>query len=224
MHILLIEDDAQTAAHIADGLRLQSHTIDHSYDGWDGLFRSTLQQFDVVVVDRMLPGLDGVSAIRKMRAAGMNAPVLILTAMGSIEDRLAGFESGADDYLVKPFSMAELNARLNALARRPPMKEESTELAVGDLVLDRLRRTVVRGGESLELKPREFRLLEELMLNANRIVTRAMLLEKVWDFQFDPGTNIVETHMSRIRSKINRADAPALIHTVRGEGYVIRAP
>ena len=224
MHILLIEDDAQTAAHIADGLRLQSHTIDHSYDGWDGLFRSTLQQFDVVVVDRMLPGLDGVSAIRKMRAAGMNAPVLILTAMGSIEDRLAGFESGADDYLVKPFSMAELNARLNALARRPPLKEESTELAVGDLVLDRLRRTVVRGGESLELKPREFRLLEELMLNANRIVTRAMLLEKVWDFQFDPSTNIVETHMSRIRSKINRADAPALIHTVRGEGYVIRAP
>ena len=224
MHILLIEDDAQTAAHIADGLRLQSHTIDHSYDGWDGLFRSTLQQFDVVVVDRMLPGLDGVSAIRKMRAAGMNAPVLILTAMGSIEDRLAGFESGADDYLVKPFSMAELNARLNALARRPPLKEESTELAVGDLVLDRLRRTVVRGGESLELKPREFRLLEELMLNANRIVTRAMLLEKVWDFQFAQGTNIVETHMSRIRSKINRADAPALIHTVRGEGYVIRAP
>lgn len=223
MHILLIEDDAVTAAHIAEGLRLQSHTVEHSYDGWDGLFRSTLQQFDVVIVDRMLPGLDGLSAIRKMRAAGMNAPLLILTAMGAIEDRVAGFESGADDYLVKPFSMAELNARLGALARRPPLKEEMAELVVGDLMLNRLRRNVVRGGEAIDLKPREFRLLEELMLNANRIVTRAMLLEKVWDFQFDPGTNIVETHMSRLRSKINQADAPALIHTVRGEGYVIRA-
>ncbi len=223
MRILLIEDDAQTAAHVADSLRDQSHLIEHSYDGWDGLFRSTLQQFDVVVVDRMLPGLDGLSAIRKMRAAGMQAPVLVLTAMGSIEDRVAGLESGADDYLVKPFSMAELNARLNALGRRPPLKEESAELVVGDLVLDRLRRSVMRGADPIELKPREFRLLEELMLNANRIVTRAMLLERVWDFQFDPGTNIVETHMSRIRAKINRADAPALIHTVRGEGYVIRA-
>ncbi len=223
MRILLIEDDAQTAAHVADSLRDQSHLIEHSYDGWDGLFRSTLQQFDAVVVDRMLPGLDGLSAIRKMRAAGMQAPVLVLTAMGSIEDRVAGLESGADDYLVKPFSMAELNARLNALGRRPPLKEESAELVVGDLVLDRLRRSVMRGADPIELKPREFRLLEELMLNANRIVTRAMLLERVWDFQFDPGTNIVETHMSRIRAKINRADAPALIHTVRGEGYVIRA-
>lgn len=224
MRILLIEDDAQTAAHIADGLRGQSHFVEHSYDGWDGLFRSTLQQFDVVVVDRMLPGLDGLSAIRKMRAAGMKAPVLVLTAMGSIDDRVAGLESGADDYLVKPFSMAELNARLNALNRRPPMKEETTELVVGDLVLDRLRRSVVRGNEPIDLKPREFRLLEELMLNANRVVTRAMLLEKVWEFQFDPGTNIVETHMSRIRSRIDREGAPALIHTVRGEGYVIRAP
>ena len=224
MRIMLIEDDAQTAAHVAEGLRSQSHVVEHSYDGWDGLFRSTLQPFDVVIVDRMLPGLDGLSAIRKMRAAGMKAPVLILTAMGSIDDRVEGLESGADDYLVKPFSMAELNARLNALNRRPPLKDDGTELVVGDLVLDRLRRTVVRGAEPVELKPREFRLLEELMLNADRIVTRAMLLDKVWDFQFDPGTNIVETHMSRIRSKIDRADAPALIHTIRGEGYVIRAP
>ncbi|RYG37640.1 MAG: response regulator transcription factor [Burkholderiales bacterium] len=224
MHILLIEDDAQTAAHIIDGLREQSHSLEQSYDGWDGLFRSTLQSFDAVIIDRMLPGLDGLSAIRKMRAAGMNAPVLILTAMGSIEDRVAGLESGADDYLVKPFSMAELNARLNALGRRPPLREDTAELVVADLALHRLRRTVTRGAETIELKPREFRLLEELMLNANKIVTRAMLLEKVWDFQFDPGTNIVETHMSRIRSKINRDEAPALIHTVRGEGYVIRAP
>lgn len=224
MRILLIEDDAQTAEHVADGLRSQAHIVEHSYDGWDGLFRSTLQPFDVVIFDRMLPGLDGLSAIRKMRAAGMKAPVLILTAMGSIDDRVAGLESGADDYLVKPFSMAELNARLNALNRRPPLKDDGHELVVGDLVLDRLRRTVIRGAEPVELKPREFRLLEELMLNADRIVTRAMLLDKVWDFQFDPGTNIVETHMSRIRSKIDRADAPALIHTIRGEGYVIRAP
>jgi two-component system OmpR family response regulator len=159
-----------------------------------------------------------------MRDAGVKTPVLILTAMGSVEDRVTGLESGADDYLVKPFSVAELNARVNALGRRAPLKEDTSELVVGDLVLDRLRRVVRLAGEVIEFKPREFRLLEELMLNANRVVTRSMLLEKVWDFQFDPGTNIVETHASRIRAKIDRGGAPAFIHTVRGEGYVIRAP
>lgn len=224
MRILLIEDDAQTAAYVARNLQAEAHDVEHSYDGWDGLFRATLKEFDVLVVDRMLPGLDGLSAVQRMRAAGVKAPVLILTAMGSIEDRVAGLESGADDYLVKPFSIAELNARVSALGRRPPLKENTSELVVGDLVLDRLRRVVRRAGEAIDFKPREFRLLEELMLNANRVVTRSMLLERVWDFQFDPGTNIVETHVSRIRAKIDRGSPPALIHTVRGEGYVIRAP
>jgi len=143
--------------------------------------------------------------------------------MGAIEDRVVGLEAGADDYLVKPFSIAELNARVNALGRRPPLREEETTLAVADLVIDRLRRTVKRGEDPIDLQPREFRLLEELMLHAGRIVTRTMLLERVWDFQFDPGTNIVESHISRIRSKIDRGGDPPLIHTLRGAGYVIRA-
>ena len=208
---------------LSNGLREKGHTVDLARDGWDGLFRATLETFDVLIVDRMLPGMDGISIVKKARAAGVMSPVLMLTALGSIEDRVAGLESGADDYLVKPFSLAELNARVNALARRSPVKDQVTELRVGDLVLDRLGRTVKRNDQVIELKPREFRLLEELMLNADRIVTRAMLLDKVWNLQFDPGTNIVETHVSRIRAKIDRGEQPALIHTMRGEGYVIRA-
>jgi two-component system, OmpR family, response regulator len=223
MRILLIEDDPKTAAYIVNGLREKGQTIDLASDGWDGLIRATVETFDVLIVDRMLPGMDGIALVKGARAAGMKAPVLILTALGSIEDRVAGLESGADDYLVKPFSLAELNARVNALARRPPVVEQVTELKIGDLVLDRLGRSVRRGDQIIELKPREFRLLEELMLNADRIVTRAMLLDKVWNLQFDPGTNIVETHISRIRAKVDRGDQPALIHTMRGEGYVIRA-
>jgi two-component system OmpR family response regulator len=223
MRVFLIEDDPKTAAYIVDGLREKGHAVDLATDGWDGLFRATIESFDVLIVDRMLPGMDGISVVRKARAAGVMSPVLILTALGSIEDRVAGLESGADDYLVKPFSLAELNARVNALARRSPVKDQVTELRVADLVLDRLGRTVKRSDQLIELKPREFRLLEELMLNADRIVTRAMLLDKVWNLQFDPGTNIVETHVSRIRAKIDRGEQPALIHTMRGEGYVIRA-
>lgn len=223
MRILLIEDDPQTAAYVVNGLRDKGQTVELAKDGWDGLFRATLETFDLLIVDRMLPGLDGISVVKKVRAAGVMSPVLILTALGSIEDRVSGLEGGADDYLVKPFSFAELNARVNALGRRPVVKEQATELVVGDLVLDRLGRVVKRNGQPIEMKPREFRLLEELMLHADRIVTRAMLLDKVWNLQFDPGTNIVETHVSRIRAKIDRGDQPALIHTMRGEGYVIRA-
>jgi two-component system OmpR family response regulator len=176
-----------------------------------------------MIVDRMLPGLDGLSVVRATRAAGVATPVLMLTAMSAIEDRVTGLEGGADDYLIKPFSFAELNARVNALGRRQPLQEEDTILTVGDLILDRLRRAVKRGDDVIDLQPREFRLLEELMLNAGKVVTRTMLLERVWDFHFDPGTNIVETHISRIRGKIDRGGDAPLIHTVRGAGYVVRA-
>ena len=224
MRILVIEDDEETARYVAKGLREAGQTVETVHDGRKGLLQATHEDFNVMIVDRMLPGLDGLGVVKAVRAAGIRTPVLMLTAMGAIEDRVAGLEGGADDYLVKPFSFSELNARVNALGRRPPLREEATVLSVADLVLDRLRRTLKRGDVAIELQPREFRLLEELMVNADRIVTRTMLLEKVWDFHFDPGTNIVETHISRIRSKIDRGGDPPLIHTVRGAGYVIRAP
>jgi two-component system OmpR family response regulator len=171
----------------------------------------------------MIPRIDGLSLVKAARQAGVEAPMLMLTAMGRVEDRVAGLEGGADDYLVKPFSFSELNARVNALARRPPIREQETVLTVGDLTLDRIRHIARRGAQVIDLQPREFRLLEALMLNAGRVVTRAMLLEQVWEFHFDPGTNIVESHISRIRSKIDRGGDPPLIHTLRGVGYVIRA-
>lgn len=223
MRILLVEDDAKTAAYVARGLRETGQSVELSADGQDGLFRLTHEDFELAIVDRMLPQLDGLSMVKAARAAGFVAPVLLLSAMDAIQDRVAGLEGGADDYLVKPFSFEELNARVNALARRPPIREAETTLAVADLTLDRLRRVVKRGDHVIDLQPREFRLLEELMLNSGRIVTRTMLLERVWEFHFDPGTNIVESHISRIRSKIDRGGDVPLIHTVRGAGYVVRA-
>jgi two-component system OmpR family response regulator len=223
MRILLVEDDAKTAAYVARGLRETGQSVELSADGQDGLFRLTHEDFELAIVDRMLPQLDGLSMVRAARAAGFVAPVLLLSAMDAIQDRVAGLEGGADDYLVKPFSFEELNARVNALARRPPIREAETTLGVADLTLDRLRRIVKRGDHVIDLQPREFRLLEELMLNSGRIVTRTMLLERVWEFHFDPGTNIVESHISRIRSKIDRGGDVPLIHTVRGAGYVVRA-
>ena len=222
MHILVIEDDEETARYVVKGLREAGQSVERVRDGREGMLRATQDSFNLLIVDRMLPGLDGLSVVKAARAAGVETPVLMLTAMGAIEDRVAGLEGGADDYLVKPFSFAELNARVNALGRRQPLKDEETVLTVGDLTLDRLRRIAKRGDQTVELQAREFRLLEELMLNAERVVTRTMLLERVWDFHFDPGTNIVDTHISRIRSKIDRGGDPALIHTVRGAGYVIR--
>lgn len=224
MRILLVEDDEDTAAYVIKGLREVGQSVERARDGRDGLFRATGEDFGLIILDRMMPGLDGLSLLKAVRAAGVAAPVLMLTAMGAIEDRVAGLEAGADDYLVKPFSFAELNARVNALGRRQPLREEETTLVVADLCLDRLRRVVKRGDLQVDLQPREFRLLEELMLNAGRIVTRTMLLERVWEFHFDPGTNIVETHISRIRAKIDRGGDLVLIHTVRGAGYTIRAP
>jgi two-component system OmpR family response regulator len=200
------------------------HTVDLAESGREGLFLAAGEAYDVVVLDRMLPQPDGMTVLRTLRASGVRTPVLLLTALGGIDDRVEGLEAGADDYLVKPFAMAELLARINALARRPPTQDIPAVLQVADLRLDRLTRSVTRGGARVELQPREFQLLEYLMRNAGRVVTRTMLLESVWDFHFDPRTNIVETHMSRLRAKIDRGRANELIHTVRGAGYCLREP
>lgn len=221
--VLVIEDDTETAAYIAGGLREQGHVVDVAADGRDGLFLATEGAHDVLVVDRMLPGLDGLGLVRALRGSGVKAPVLFLTALGGIGDRVQGLEAGGDDYLVKPFAFAELLARLNALARRPPLQEVVTALHVADLEMDLLRRTVTRAGRRVELQPREFSLLEFLLRHADRVVTRTMLLEGVWDFHFDPRTNIVETHMSRLRAKLNEGGLPDLIITLRGAGYTVRS-
>ena len=224
MKVLLIEDDGETSAYVARGLREQGHVVDLAATGRDGLFLAADGGHDVLIVDRMLPGLDGIGVVRALREAGVKAPVLFLTALGGVGDRVRGLEAGGDDYLVKPFAFAELVARVNALARRPPISDAPTALRVADLEMDLLKRTVTRAGNTIELQPREFQLLEFLMRNADRVVTRTMLLEAVWDFHFDPKTNIVETHMSRLRAKISQHGGPDLIHTVRGAGYALRAP
>lgn len=224
MKLLVIEDDADTSAYILRGLREQGHTVDVAATGRDGLFLATGGEHDVLIVDRMLPGLDGIGLVQALRATGVKSPVLFLTALGGVGDRVQGLNAGGDDYLVKPFAFAELLARVNALARRPPLNETPTQLRAADLEMDLLKRSVTRGGRTVELQPREFQLLEYLLRNKERVVTRTMLLEAVWDFHFDPRTNIVETHMSRLRSKIAMESAIELIHTVRGAGYILRAP
>jgi two-component system OmpR family response regulator len=225
MKVLVVEDDAETAAYVARGLKEQGHGVEVAGNGRDGLFLALDQAYDVVIMDRMLPGMDGLSLVKSMRAGGMETPVIFLTALGGVGDRVEGLEAGADDYLVKPFSFSELNARVNALARRPPMRAEAANLVVGDLELNRLQRSARLGDHPLDLKPKEFALLEYLMLNADRVVTRTMLLEHVWDFHFDPKTTIVETHISRLRAKLEAArgdtpNAPQLL-TVRGAGYML---
>lgn len=222
MKILLIEDDTHTSAYVAKALRDQGHEVDHSAGGREGLALASRGDHHLMVIDRMLPGMDGLTIVKKVRTAGIRAPVLLLTTLGGINDRVEGLEAGADDYLTKPFALAELLARVNALARRPPMAEdEDTVLRVADLELNRLERTVIRGGRSIVLQPQEFRLLEYLMLNEGQVVTRTMLLQNVWDFHFDPQTTVVETHISRLRAKIDRDFDEELIHTVRGAGYSI---
>jgi two-component system OmpR family response regulator len=224
MKVLLIEDDGETSAYVARGLREQGHVVDLAATGRDGLFLAAVGGHDVLIVDRMLPGLDGVSLVRSLRETGIRTPVLFLTALAGVGDRVRGLEAGGDDYLVKPFAFAELIARIHALARRPPLSETPTALRIDDLEMDLLRRAVVRDGRPIELQPREFQLLEFLVRNTDRIVTRTMLLEAIWSFHFDPKTNIVETHMSRLRSKLSQYGGRELIQTVRGAGYVIRAP
>ncbi|MGV8987247.1 MAG: winged helix-turn-helix domain-containing protein [Cypionkella sp.] len=224
MRLLLIEDDPAVSAYVAKGLTEAGHVCDVLADGTDGLFQATRESYDVLVVDRMLPGLDGLSLVRALRAAGVRTPVLFLTALGGIDDRVAGLEAGADDYLTKPFAFAELMARVNALARRPPVQEVQTVLRVADLELDMMRRKARRGGQTIDLLPKEFTLLEVLMRNAGRVVTRTMLLERVWDFHFDPKTSVVETHISRLRAKIDKPFEVALLQTVKNAGYMLHAP
>ena len=214
MKILLVEDDKQTADYIAKGLREHGHVVDHADNGRDGLYLATGEKYEVLIVDRMLPITDGLSLVKAARASGVKTPVLFLTTMGGVVDRVAGLEAGGDDYLIKPFAFAELLARVGALARRPPMMAV-TSLTAGDLEMDLLTRTVIRAGK---------RILEYLLRHTGEVVTRTMLLEKVWDFHFDPKTNIVETHISRLRSKIDKGFNKPLLHTVRGAGYVIRPP
>ena len=225
MRILVIEDDTETAAYVVAGLEAGGHAADVAPDGREGLVLATNDTYDVIVVDRMLPGFDGLVIVKWLREAGVGTPVLFLTARAGIDDRVEGLDAGGDDYLTKPFAFSELMARLNALVRRPSFSQvEVTTLRVADLEMDLLRRKVRRGAREIDLQPREFRLLEYLMQNEDHVVTRTMLLEHVWGFHFDPKTKIVETHISRLRSKLDRDAERELIHTIRGSGYVIRAP
>lgn len=223
MKILVIEDDNETGSYVRNGLIEHGHVVDLATDGRDGLFLATGEDYDAVVADRRLPGMDGLAIVKAMRAAGIKTPVLFLTTMTGVGDRVEGLEAGGDDYLVKPFAFAELMARLNALARRPAMNDAPTILRAADLEMNLISRKLRRGGKEIHLQPREFRLLEFLLRNAGKVVTRTMLLEHVWDFHFDPKTNIVETHISRLRAKIDNGNDPALIETVRGSGYRLNA-
>jgi two-component system OmpR family response regulator len=224
MRILLIEDDAETAYYISRGLSEDGHDTSTAHDGREGLRLAGAQDWDLLIVDRMLPEMDGLSIVQALRSAGSITPVLFLTTLGGVDDRVHGLNAGADDYLVKPFSFAELLARVAALGRRSPRLAVETSLKIADLEIDLLARTVVRGGTPIELLPREFRLLEYLMRHAEQTVTRTMLLEHVWDVHFEPNTTVVETHISRLRSKIDRGKSIPLIHTLRGTGYTLRAP
>lgn len=224
MRILLIEDDQRTADYVKRGLAEDGHTCDVIADGQGGLAQATREHYDVLLVDRMLPGLDGLALVKALRAAGDRTPVLFLTSVGGVDDRVEGLEAGADDYLVKPFAFSELLARVNALSRRPPMQQEASTLRVHDLEMDLIRRRVKRAGREIELQPKEFRLLEVLMRNEGRVITRTMLLERVWGFHFDPKTSVVETHVSRLRAKIDRPFDVTLLHTVRSAGYSLHAP
>ena len=227
MRILVIEDDQETADYLRKGLAESGHVADHSATGPDGLAQALNGRYDALIVDRMLPGMDGLSVIRVLREEKVTTPVLILSALGQVSDRVRGLRAGGDDYLVKPFAFSELLARLEALARRAGTESEmeaQTQLRAGDLEMDLLRRTVVRAGRSIELQPREFRLLEFLMRHAGQVVTRTMLLEGVWDYHFDPQTNVIDVHISRLRAKIDKGHDEALLQTVRGAGYCLRAP
>lgn len=219
MHLLIIEDDAETAAYLVNGLQESGHAAQHAGDGPTGLQAAQAARYDALVVDRMLPGLDGLSLVRKLRDAGNTTPVLFLTALADVDDRVMGLQSGGDDYLAKPFAFAELLARLAAIVRRHGAPEPAMQIKVADLEMDRLKRSVKRAGQPIALQAREFRLLEYLMLHAGQTVTRAMLLEQVWGYHFDPQTNVIDVHLSRLRTKIDKHSVQPLIHTVRGTGY-----
>jgi two-component system OmpR family response regulator len=223
MKILVIEDDAQAAAYMVKGLKESGHVVDHAPDGREGLFLSGSEHYDVLIVDRMLPGRDGLSIVEVLRATGNDTPVLFLSALGSVDDRVRGLRAGGDDYLTKPYAFSELLARVEALGRRKTAAAPVTRIQVGGLEMDLLARKVWRDGKAIDLLPREFRLLEYLMRHAGNVVTRTMLLENVWDYHFDPQTNVIDVHIARLRQKIDRDFATPMIQTVRGAGYSLRA-
>ena len=222
MRLLLIEDDREAARFVLKGLRESGHTVEHAADGREGLFRATEGEYDVIITDRMLPHLDGLAIVQLLRQQGRDTPVLVLSALGTVDDRVRGLKAGGDDYLTKPFAFSELLARVEALQRRRSGFQTATTLRVADLELDLLGRRVTRAGRALNISSREFTLLEFLMRRAGQVVTRTMLLEGVWDLQFDPQSNLVEVHISRLRQVIDRDFDKPLLHTVRGAGYVIR--
>lgn len=223
MHVLVIEDDRETAEYLRKGLTESGHVVDLAHDGADGLHSATSHEFDVIVVDRMLPGLDGLSIVRKIRSQGQRVPVLVLSALSQVDDRVRGLKAGGDDYLTKPFAFSELLARLEALQRRASAIAPQTTLKLEDLEMDLLSRSVSRAGREIDLQPREFRLLEHLMRHAGQVVTRTMLLEHVWGYHFDPQTNVIDVHISRLRQKIDKGFGTPLLQTVRGAGYCLRA-
>jgi len=223
MHILVIEDDKDAADYLAKGLRESGHSVEVEGDGRSGLIKAAAETFDVLIVDRMLPGLDGLSLVQHLRATDDTTPVLFLSALGEVDDRVKGLRAGGDDYLVKPYAFAELLARVETLGRRPQSTPVSTSLKIDDLELDLLGRKATRGGQPIDLQAKEFQLLEVLMRHPGQVMTRTMLLEKVWDYHFDPQTNVIDVHISRLRQKIDRDFDMPLIHTIRGAGYCLRA-
>jgi two-component system, OmpR family, response regulator len=226
MRILVVEDDKEVASYLTKGLKEHGHVVDEARHGKDGLFLALSERFDAMIIDRMLPGVDGLTIVRSVRQADIKTPVLILSALGQVDDRVTGLRDGGDDYLVKPFAFSELIARLEALMRRqaPESGGEVTRLVVGNLEMDLLGRVVRRDGKTIDLQPREFALLEFLMRHAGQVVTRTMLLENVWDYNFDPQTNVIDVHVSRLRQKIDRGFDGEMLQTVRGAGYSLRDP
>lgn len=224
MRILVIEDDREAARYMIKGLRESGHVVDHAEDGETGLMMACGGGYDTAVVDRMLPRLDGLAVVQRLREGGNETPILFLSALGDVDDRVRGLKAGGDDYLAKPYAFSELLARIEALVRRRSPAEVETRLRVDDLELDLLARTCTRAGTRIDLQPREFRLLEFLMRHAEQVVTRTMLLENVWEYHFDPQTNVIDVHMSRLRSKIDKSFDQPLLHTIRGAGYMLRAP
>ncbi len=223
MKILLIEDDKESAKYLLKGLREQGHVADHSVDGRDGLFMATTEHYDAMIIDRMIPEVDGITIIQTLRASGNETPIIILTALDKVEERVKGLKAGADDYLAKPYSFSELQARLDTITRRKSGEKAATVLTCGDLEVDLLSRSVKRAGKVIDLQAREFSLLEYLMRNSGTVVTRTMLLEHVWDYNFDPQTNVIDVHISRLRQKVDKGFEKSLIQTLRGAGYRISA-
>ncbi len=223
MKILLIEDDAEAAKYLQKGLREHGHVVDHAEQGKDGLFLATTEKYDAMIIDRMIPEVDGLAIVQTLRASGNETPIILLTALDKVDEKVKGLKAGADDYLAKPYSFTELMARLDTITRRKSGEKTQTKLTCGDLEMDLLTRSVRRGGKDIDLQAREFSLLEYLLRNSGQVVTRTMLLEHVWDYNFDPQTNVIDVHISRLRQKIDKGFDKSMIQTLRGAGYKLTA-